>query len=65
MVTRGQLVLKLPADRVSALIEAGDGLSFDGGKARPMKEWVVLTPTSSRDWLTLAEEAYSFGSQGS
>jgi hypothetical protein len=65
MVTRGQLVLKLPTDRVSALIEAGDGLPFDGGKGRPMKERVVLTPTSSRHWLALAEEACSFASQGS
>jgi hypothetical protein len=65
MVSRGQLVLKLPADRVSALIQTGDGLPFDGGKGRPMREWVVLTPTSSHDWLALAEEACSFGSQGS
>ena len=65
MVTRGQLVLKLPRERVSALIERGDGLPFDAGKGRPMKEWVILTPQSGVDWLSLAREAYSFVSGNS
>lgn len=60
MVIRGQLVLKLPPDRVSLLIERGDGLPFDAGKGRPMKEWVALTSQSSRRWMALAGEACSF-----
>jgi hypothetical protein len=60
MVGGDGLVLKLPADRVSELIERGDGLPFDAGKGRPMKEWVVLTPKSSRRWLALATEACDF-----
>jgi len=64
MVTRGHLVLKLPPDRVSALIERGDGLPFEAGKGKPMKEWVVLTSQSSRRWIALAGEACTFVGQG-
>ena len=60
MVSQGRLVLKLPRDRVAELIERGDGLPFDAGKGRPMKEWVVLQPGSSRRWSLLAEEACDF-----
>jgi hypothetical protein len=60
MVTRGQLVLKLPPGRVSALIERGDGLPFDAGKGKPMKGWVALTSQSSRRWIALAGEACDF-----
>jgi TfoX/Sxy family transcriptional regulator of competence genes len=60
MVSHGRLVLKLPHDRVSALIERGDGLLFDAGKGKPMREWVVLTAKRSEQWLSLAEEACVF-----
>jgi len=65
MVTRGQIVVKLPRDRVSELIERGDGLPFDAGKGRPMKEWVVLSESSRRRWQSLAGEACDFVSHGS
>ena len=60
MVTKGRLVLKLPQDRVTTLIEHGDGQAFDAGKGTPMKGWVVLTPKSSRRWRSLAVEALEF-----
>ena len=60
MLVRGELVLKLPRERVDELIGAGDGTHFDAGKGKPMREWFVLSPTSSRRWLPLAEEALRF-----
>jgi hypothetical protein len=42
MLVDGRLVVKLPRQRVSELIDAGTGAPFDAGKGRPMKEWVSL-----------------------
>jgi hypothetical protein len=60
MLVRDALVLKLPRDRVAALVAEGHGIFFDAGKGKPMREWFVLSPTSSRRWLPLAEEALQF-----
>jgi hypothetical protein len=60
MLVRGELVLKLPADRVSALVTSGDGKHFDAGKGRPMREWLALSPTSRKQWVALAREAMRF-----
>ena len=60
MLVRGELVLKLPRDRVEELITSGHGKHFDAGKGKPMREWFVLSPTSSKRWLPLAEEAMGF-----
>lgn len=54
----GSLVVKLPAPRVRELIGSGAGAPFDGGKGKPMKEW--LTVVHPADWSTLADEAYTF-----
>jgi len=61
MLVRGRLVVKLPKQRVNALIASGDGEAFDPRKdGRPMKEWLVLEPTSKEDWLPLARDAMEF-----
>jgi hypothetical protein len=60
MLVRGRLVLKLPAERVDDLVEAGDGVRFDANKGTPMREWFSLDPESGLPWLPLAQEALDF-----
>lgn len=61
MLVRGQLVVKLPRRRVDALVAGGEGDRFDPKKnGRPMKEWLIVAPTSMLDWLPLAREARAF-----
>jgi len=60
MHVRGALVLKLPAERVEALVRAGEGVHFDANKGTPMREWLSLDPGSGLPWLPLATEALDF-----
>jgi hypothetical protein len=52
--------VKLPAERVEALVRAGEGVHFDANKGTPMREWLSLDPRSSLPWLPLATEALDF-----
>ncbi|MGZ4547523.1 MAG: hypothetical protein ACXVXT_19205 [Blastococcus sp.] len=60
MVSRGHLVVKLPASRVAELIGAGAGRPFDAGRGRAMKEWLTVTAEEEQAWRGLAEEACAF-----
>lgn len=60
MLVRGRLVLKLPRDRVDALVADGEGVRFDANKGTPMKEWLSLDPESPLPWRPLALEALEF-----
>jgi hypothetical protein len=59
MLVNGKLVVKLPRQRVDALIASGEGERFDPGHGRVMKEWLTVEP-GSKDWLPLAREAMEF-----
>ena len=59
-VTRGQLVVKLPAGRVTELIASGEGRVFDAGKGRPMREWVGLSPGDEAACAEYMREARRF-----
>ena len=59
MVVRDALVLKLPEDRVAALLADGRGGPF-GGRARPYREWVALADGEPATDLPLAREALDF-----
>ena len=60
MSNEAGLVLKLPRDRVATLVTSGEGLPFDAGKGRPMKEWVIVPWRSREASQALAEEALAF-----
>jgi hypothetical protein len=57
-----EFVVKLPRQRVDALVSTGAGKRWDAGKGRPMKEWLVVSPGSEKLWLPLAREALNFAS---
>ena len=64
MSNEAGLVLKLPRDRVATLVTSGEGLPFDAGKGRPMKEWVIVPWHSPDSSQALAEEALAFVGTG-
>jgi hypothetical protein len=64
MLVKGQLVLKLPKQRVDELVASGAGFPFDSGRGRPMKEWVSIPAERGTGWESLAREAMLFVSSG-
>lgn len=58
MLVRDQLVVKLPEERVNALISEGIGGRFDNG--RPQREWLSVISMAYDDWLALATESEQF-----
>jgi hypothetical protein len=60
MLVRGELVVKLPSDRVDELVDIGIAARFDAGKGRPMREWASVGPAASRRWRGLVEEARAY-----
>ena len=62
MCRKGELVVKLPKERVDKLVAERKGVRFDPGRGRIMKEWIVIPPRKE-DWLRIAKEAYGFVKQ--
>jgi hypothetical protein len=56
-LSHGRLLIKLPVERVKALVEAKLGEPFSTGPGRVKKEWVTVAPTSIEEWRRLSEEA--------
>ena len=59
MLVRGQLVVKLPKQRVDGLVTARAGTYFDPGHGRLMKQWISI-PAGTLNWVELAKEAHRF-----
>jgi TfoX/Sxy family transcriptional regulator of competence genes len=62
LFTQGTLIVKLPKDRVAALVASGVGKPFDPGHGRLMKGWLTVTSTKA-PWIDLAKEAHGFVSR--
>jgi hypothetical protein len=60
MLVRGELVVKLPRQRIDDLIASGTARWFDAGKGRPMREWASVGTTDAPAWPGLVAEAYEF-----
>ncbi|OLC27293.1 MAG: hypothetical protein AUG06_04095 [Actinobacteria bacterium 13_1_20CM_2_65_11] len=61
LASRDEFVVKLPRQRVDALVAEGFGKRFDPRrKGKLMKEWLVVAPGFEDRWLPLAIEALEF-----
>ena len=60
MLVNGELVVKLPKERVDELVGGGVGHRFEPGTGRVMKEWLSVPTGASRRWRGLVEEAKAF-----
>jgi len=58
-VSRGDLVVKIPRERVAELIASGEGRPFESGR-RVMKEWVRLSPGGEEACAAYVAEARRF-----
>lgn len=56
----GNLVVKLPAQRIASLMDLGRLRPYDRGRAGSMKEWAVVAAIDKRGIIALAEEARAF-----
>jgi TfoX/Sxy family transcriptional regulator of competence genes len=60
LLSKGELVVKLPRQRVEQLVAEGTARPFDPGHGRLMKQWATIAPEESGSWAELAEEARQF-----
>lgn len=63
MLVNDCLVVRLPAERIAAVLQSGAGQPFDANKGRPMKEWLQLEVADRSVWTGLAGEALAFVSR--
>jgi hypothetical protein len=60
MIVRGALVVKLPRERVDALVGTSTAERFSPGAERVMKEWVSVGVEDLGEWEGLVAEAFAF-----
>jgi hypothetical protein len=56
----GNLVVKLPKNRVTELISSEVGLPYDPGNGKIMKEWVIIPLDLSDKWIDFTLESKDF-----
>jgi len=60
MLVKDRLVVKLPAARVTQLVEDGAGEHFDPGHGRIQKEWLSVLEGDDGTWRALATESEAY-----
>jgi hypothetical protein len=60
LLARGELVVKLPADRVAVLTAADEGRPFEPSPGRNLREWLTVPAAHRATWPGLADEALAF-----
>ncbi|MGQ0570870.1 MAG: TfoX/Sxy family protein [Armatimonadota bacterium] len=60
MLVKGQLVVKLPNQRVESIVASKKGSYFDPGHGKLMTEWVAVRADRKSAWVKLATEARDF-----
>jgi TfoX/Sxy family transcriptional regulator of competence genes len=61
MVSQERLIVKLPRQRVDALLASGAGERFSPRRdGRLMKEWLAVASSYTESWLPLVREALEF-----
>lgn len=60
MFYKGDLVIKLSPERIKQLIEAGDGMAFDPGTGKPMKDRLLIPHSKKNLWISLSEESRDY-----
>ena len=64
MFFKGQLLLKLPPERVNQLVAAGEGEPYDPGTGSAMKDRVLIPVERKDTWIPLTEEALEHAGGG-
>ena len=59
-LTKDNITVKLPKERVTELLESCEGLPYDPGNGKIMKEWVTIPLQSSEKWTAFVEEGMRF-----
>jgi hypothetical protein len=57
MFMKGDLLVKLPEHRVKELIDTGDGVPYDPGTGKPMKNRVLIPAFNKETWIKYSMEA--------
>lgn len=60
----GDLIVKLPKERVNELVEQGTGMPF-APAGRTFREWIVITNRNIHHWQSFLDEALKYVSQSS
>ena len=57
MFIKGDILVKLSPERVAEVIDSGDGVRYDPGTGKPMKNRVLIPASNKDKWIKYSLEA--------